>query len=103
MVILNLPARRNQPSLDDIFGVKAAVLQALLQGFAVGRHDEDAHCVWNFLLDLLRSLHIDIEQQIATIALRLFQKTARRTVVVAEHLRIFQKLLLPDHGFKFCA
>src|SRR5579864_4867086 len=103
VVLLNLPAGCHQSPLDHRFGVLATLAQSALQSAAIGRKDENTNRIWQLSLDLRRSLHVNIQQQIMTSVLRLSQETPGRAVIVAEDVGVFQKFVRGDHLFKFFA
>ncbi len=83
-----------------VFAV-AAFAQPRLQFLAAGRKHEDAERVRHFFFHLALTLNVNIQQHIAAVLMCLFQNAARRAVVVAENLGVFQELSFADHFLEF--
>src|SRR5215469_9984245 len=73
--------------------------EAPFQLFPVRRQDKDAHSIpgRQVLLDQLCSLHINVEQQVVASLLRLAKKSARRAVIIAENIGVFEEFAGGDH------
>ena len=74
------------------------------QDLWIGRHDEDADGLGKLLPYLLRTLDIDVQQQVAASRRGLVERAARGAVeVLAEELGKLQEFVSRDHPFKFFA
>src|SRR5208337_654723 len=106
-VVLNLTSGRVQPTTDYFLRILPPVPQPPFQILPVWRQNEDAYRFRNLPFDFTRSLHIDVQQEVVTSVFRFMQKPPRRAVILAAHffvsknLRVLQKLIGCDHGFKF--
>ena len=56
---------------EDRDRVLTAFAETLLQFATIGRHDKNTDCIGKFAFDLRRTLHINIQQQIASVLLSL--------------------------------
>src|SRR5580698_5006903 len=103
VVVLNLTAGGNQAALNNLLRVFAAVSEAAFQRLAVGRQYENTDRIRQFAFDLFRTLHIDIEQKIASFLFGLFKKQARRAVIISEDLGVLEEFIGANHLLKFGA
>src|SRR5579883_2020601 len=85
------------PLLHHLLVVLRARFQATLE-FDDGRrqYEHADHVVPKILLQLLRTLPIDISNDIQAAAQRALDRRARRAIPIAEDLRVFEKLILRD-------
>ena len=49
--------------------------------------------IGQFLLDLRRALHVDVEQQVVTLLFASLQESPRGTVIISEHAGVFKKFV----------
>src|SRR5712664_4423794 len=90
----DLDLRGVEPAPNGRVIVGRARAQPPLQLGERGRQDESAHRIRMLLLDRLASLHVDVEDHQA---LGVVDRAARRSVMVAVHLRPFHERAFADH------
>jgi hypothetical protein len=56
-----------KPTNDDIFAIAAALFETLREGIDRGRHDEDRDGLGVLRHQLVRTLHIDVQQQVVAL------------------------------------
>src|SRR5262245_57815841 len=86
-----------QAAAQHLLRLGAAVAQARLEHAERGRLDEDAHRVGQPNLQLLGSLHLDLEDQVEALARRLVHRGAARAVEVLLVDRVLEERAVLDH------
>src|SRR5690348_16776285 len=84
--VLELLARILQPAADHGLGILAAMAHPARELLDGRRHDEDAYAIGLEPAHLLRTLPVDLEDQVVTRGDGIEDHLARRAVVVAVHL-----------------
>src|ERR1700685_209837 len=91
-----------KPSANFIFRILPARPDTMFQLRSGRRQNENCYSARQLLLHLQGSLHINFENQIFFLRLRFVQRFARGAVpVLAEHLRVFQKIAPFHHLLEF--
>src|SRR5579863_247527 len=103
VVILNLTAGRDQTALDNLFFVFASVAQAPFQRLAVRRQNKNTDSLSEPVFDLLRALHVNIEQNVSSLSFCLAQHIPASSVVVAEYFGVLQKFIRVNHALELVA
>ena len=67
---------------------------------AVGRQNKDTDGIGESLLDVRRSLDINVQQKIVTISSGFAKVVARRAVAISVNIRIFEKFSVADHAIE---
>src|SRR5215472_3651140 len=105
VVIFNLFCGHVQPAFNDFFALAAlsltALAQAPLKGFARWRQHKNADRIGHGLLNLARTLNVNIEQQVLALGGGFGEEAARGSVIVAENFGMLQELTAGNHFLKF--
>ena len=96
-----LPSRDLHPAADGLFVFCAAVPQPALEFFHRGNGDEDRYQVGPVVHDLLRPLHLDLQQHVLALGQPLFDGFLRRAIIMAIILGIFEQGIGGDHLLEF--
>jgi hypothetical protein len=95
-------AGHRKPLLDHFLGILGATVQPGSEFLHRGRQDEDRdHISAHLILQLLRTLPVDVEQHVAAFAHRHLGSLARRAVEIAMHLGPLQQRLGIAHALEF--
>ena len=100
-VIPNLFGRVSEAALNDFFRILRSHPQSLFEDIARRRQNEDADSLRNPLLQLSRTLDVNVEYQVFAFTPRLVQHFAVRAVVIPKHLSVLQKFATSDTLFEF--
>ena len=87
---------------NDLFTILGACPQAFFKLNHIGRKDKDFNqIICCGLCQLLRTLPVNVKDDVAAITQCLLDRRARRSVEVIKNFGMFQKLILIDHIGEF--
>src|SRR5205807_2357666 len=89
-----------KPPRDHILPVLATRTEPLLQYLPRGGQDKHGHSFRNLLLQLSRTLDIDVEYQIQAPSPGLLEAVPVSAVIVAKYLSPFKEFVAGKPGFK---
>jgi hypothetical protein len=96
--MLDLVACATHPAMHDLRRILCAHIEPLLQRLARRRkYEHRHHIVFSIGAQLLGALPVYVEQHVATLGQGVFHRFPRRAVVIVEHHRPFQKLVVITH------
>ena len=94
----HLGLRAVHAAVDHFLRIGRAILESLAQRLEAGRQDEDTNDVAASQLEqLLRTLPVDVEQNVLAVLEILEHGVARRAVALVEHARPFEELVVLRH------
>src|SRR5208283_49486 len=98
--ILDFPGRSRQPSQNHLLGVFRAGPQTLGQFFPGRGQDKDTDGFGYLLLQLSRTLNVDVENHVLALGLAALQDAAMRSIVIPKDQRPFEEFAAADSLFE---
>ena len=90
-----------QPFFNHFRAIGVAAAQAFGQYGKTRRQDKNADGLRQRTAHLFRTLHVDFQDNVETFALQCLQTAEAGTVIIAEHVGIFEEFAFTYHALEF--